>query len=377
MRRVSFVIPTLDRSGAEKQLLMLAQAGHGTRFDAEIVCLDRLGPLGETLTMEDTAIPVTVIGKRGKFDPAAIGRLRRHLRGRQPDVVHSWLFAALGYAWFAKPRATKWVHGLRCVDSWMSAFQRLQMRLYRGGPDAFVANSAAVADWYRERGIRAAVIPNAIAGAPDASSQSVEALRRRWSLDSDAKVVVAIGRLAPQKRLRDLLWAFQLLRQTDPRSRLVVVGDGPQKVGLKQYAADIECAEDVRFVGHDANVPAWLALADAYWLGSDFEGQSNSLMEAMAAGVPVVATSIPPNRELVTHGDDGFLVDVGDAAGFAQFTNKLWQDVALVERITGAAKQRMQARHSVDAMLDAYAGLYERLADPTPAASAAEPTEAR
>ena len=358
MLRVTFVIPTLDRSGAEKQLMLLASGGHGKRFQASVVCLDRGGPYADSLAA--AGVPVKVIGKRGRFDPAAIGRLRATLREQRPDVVHSWLFAALGYAWFTKPKASRWVHSLRCVDSWMSTAQRLQMRLYTRSPDAFVSNSDAVAAWYSEQGIESSVIRNGL-GPISPPTRSREQIATEYGLGQDARVVVVVGRLATQKRVRDLLWAFQLLRQTDPRSRLLIVGDGPLRPELMQYARDIECVDDVRFVGHADNVNDYLAAADAFWLGSDFEGSSNSLIEAMAAGVPVVATSIPPNRELVDHDRTGFLVDVGDAAGFAQFTAKLFANPDRAATVAAAARDAITTQHEVSSMVDQYATLYASL----------------
>ena len=358
MLRVTFVVPTLDRSGAEKQLTMLAVAGHRTAFDADVICLDRAGPFAADLAA--AGIPVQCVEKRSRFDPFAIRRLRTMLAKRSPDVVHSWLFASLGYVWLSGWRRP-WVHSLRCVDSWMSRSQRWQFRLFRSGPTAYTANSRAVADWYAGQGLQTQTIPNAIT-CPSPDSAPGTAFRRELGISDTEKLVVSVGRLAPQKRLDDLVWAFQLLRQTDPRSFLAIVGDGPLLGELRQRTVDLECAERVRFVGHRDQTGPVFAAADAFWLGSDFEGQSNSLMEAMAAGVPVVATSIPPNRELVTHGESGFLVDVGDSAGFAQFTAKLFGDDEVSRRLADAARNRMATSHPVGDMVDAYRELYRRVA---------------
>src|SRR5690606_28669095 len=180
--------------------------------------------------------------------------------------------------------------------------------------DLMVANSKSVAEFYRRQGVpaeRITVVPNGIE-LPHPSSFDRQTVLAELNLPPDAKLVGHVGRLAKQKRVDDLLWAIQVLRQADDRAYFLVVGDGPEAVRLLRHAHNVECAGHVRFLGHRSDVPAILSLLDAFWLGSDFEGMSNSLMEAMAAGIPAVVTDIPPNRELVAHGEQGYLVGVGD-----------------------------------------------------------------
>jgi glycosyltransferase involved in cell wall biosynthesis len=96
---------------------------------------------------------------------------------------------------------------------------------------------------------------------------------------------------------------------------------------------------------------------DVFWLASSFEGMSNSLMEAMACGLPVIASDIPPDRELIRHGEHGFLVNVGDGVGYAQYTTKLWREPELRQTIASAAKMRMQSEFSVERKVAAHVEL--------------------
>jgi glycosyltransferase involved in cell wall biosynthesis len=363
--RVSLLIPTLDRSGAEKQLTLLACGLPRPEFDVEVIALDRGGPYAAVLAESDT--PVTIIGKRGRFDPGALRRLKAHLRQRRPDILHTWLFAANSYGRMAVDRrTTKVVISERCVDSWKAGWQFGVDRLLASRTDCLIANSRSVADFYAERGMRTpiVVIPNGIELTfPPVGTR--DQLLRELELPADARLVCYVGRLAEQKRVDDLLWAAQLLRQAEPRAYFLIVGDGPERARLEQHARDVEVSEHVRWLGHRADAASVLGLCDVFWLGSSFEGMSNSLLEAMSCGRPVVVTDIPPNRELVRHGIEGYLVKIGDGAGFAQFTVRLLADTELSRKIGDAGRERVRRDFSVDGMIEAHVRLYRQLVGPS------------
>jgi glycosyltransferase involved in cell wall biosynthesis len=360
--RITFLIPTLDRSGAEKQLTLLAAGLPSRGFDVEVLALDRGGPYAEVL--EAAGIPVTVLGKRGKLDPRVLWRLRRRLKSRRPEILHTWLFSANVYGRLVcDVRTTKVVVSERCVDSWKAGWQLWLDRRLIGRTDRLVANSASVAAFYVEQGFpadRVRVIPN---GVPAADAEAIDrgALLEALSLPTDARLVCHVGRLAKQKRVDDLLWAAQILRQAEPRAYFLVVGDGPERERLERHARDVECSRHVRFVGHRADAAQILAACDVFWLGSGFEGLSNSILEAMSYSVPVVATDIPPNRELIRHGVEGYLVEIGDGAGFAQYTLRLLNDPELARLVGAAGKARVEAEFSVQEMINRHERLYREL----------------
>jgi glycosyltransferase involved in cell wall biosynthesis len=119
--------------------------------------------------------------------------------------------------------------------------------------------------------------------------------------------------------------------------------------------------DKVHFLGHREDVPRLLPHLDVVWCTSAYEGQSNALMEAMAAGVPVVATDIAPNRELIEPGRTGLLFPVGDRASLARYTQKLLEDQQLASRLGQAAAEHMRQNFSVQTMLTRYAQLYRNL----------------
>ncbi len=364
MIHVQLLIPTLDQSGAEKQLTLLATHLPRNEFAVRVVCLTRGGPYEELL--RDADIPVSVIGKGSKFDPFAMCRLRQRLQIVEPDILHTWLFAANTYGRItAGPRPQpKIVVSERCVDSWKARWQlwfdrRLISRTHR-----FIGNSQAVVDFYRDVGVpddRLSVIRNGVE-MPGDEARSRESVCDELNIPHSARLVGFVGRLAPQKRLKDLIWAFHLLVSVQPDAYFVIVGDGPERAQLEKFAADIPTKGQVRFTGHREDAGDIMRHFDTFWLASDFEGQSNSLMEAMAAGVPVVASDIAPNLELVTHEETGLIVPVGDKATFAMAIDQLLKEPELAVSLAANAQRRMREEFSIDAMVNAHAELYRELA---------------
>ena len=363
MPRILLLIPTLDRSGAEKQFALLASRLPRDEFEVEAVTLTRGGPYEELL--REANVPLTIIGKRWKFDSGALRRLRRLIQEKQPDIVHTWLFAANSYGRFAvgsKPQC-KVVVSERCVDSWKARWQLAVDRRLIDRTDRLIGNSQAVVDFYRDVGMpedRMSVIRNGVE-PPTHSSLSRESVCEALDVPKSAKLVGFVGRLAPQKRLKDLIWAFHLLVSVQPDAYFVMIGDGPQRQELEEFATKVPIKGQVRFAGHREDAAELARHFDAFWLGSDFEGQSNSLMEAMAAGVPPIVSNIAPNLELVTHEETGLVVPVGDKAAFAMAADRLLKDSDLASQLAVNAKRQMAEQFSIDAMVAAHAELYRGL----------------
>ncbi len=226
-----------------------------------------------------------------------------------------------------------------------------------------IGNSQGVADFYSDVGFpddQIAVIPNGVE-VPDPTPFDRDAALAEFDIPPGAKVVGFVGRLARQKRAVDLVWAMQMLRQLTENVYFLIVGDGPERVRMEKLARQVDCDRLVRFVGHRPDATHLIRLMDVFWLGSDFEGMSNSILEAMAAGVPVVATDIPPNREIVVDGETGFLVRVGDSVGFAQFADRILADDILARRLGDAGRERVLEHFTVKAMVDGHADLYRQV----------------
>lgn len=368
MTRVLLIIPTLDRSGAEKQLTLLACGLPRSDFDVRVVCLTRGGAYEADL--KQCGIPVTKLRKRGKFDPVTWWQLRRLVRTWKPHVIHSWLFAANAYARMVGggTKGPPVIVSERCVDSWKADWQHWLDRKLLPRTRLLVGNSRSVLDFYQRRGVPAEklrLIPNGVPLPSPASELTIEERQPQrqsaWGLPPESFVIGFVGRLAEQKCLSDVLWALAMLAAYRPEVRLVLVGDGPERQRLQQLAQTLSINDRVVFAGHSEETSHIWPLFDVFVLASQFEGMSNSLMEALAHRVPAVVSDIPPNRELVQDDINGLVFPVGDRAGLAKRLESLIQNPDLALRLAEAGYQRMEQEFGVEQMVAGYAALYREV----------------
>jgi glycosyltransferase involved in cell wall biosynthesis len=362
--KVLQLIPTLDRSGAEKQMVLLATGLPREKFHVSVAALTRLGPLEAEL--QAAGVPVTALGKRFKLDPLALGRLVRFLRAGRYDLIQTWIFAANTYGRVAArlARTPVVVTAEMAVDLWKSPRELAIDRWLARSTDRIVGNSQAVVDFYQQVGIpaeRLTLIRSGI-GAEEPPPVDRAAVRASFGWPADAPLLLFAGRLAPQKGVDDLIAAIDLVQYNVPQLRVLIVGDGPMRSRLESTAAAFRLGGMVRFAGHRDDVPQLLAAADMLVLPSLYEGLPNVVLEAMRFSKPVVATAAPGTTEVVAAGQTGLLVPVHDPPALAQAVRTLVEDPELARRLGAAGRARVESEFRAETMIDAYASLYEELA---------------
>lgn len=361
--RLVHIIPTLDQGGAEKQLCLLCAHLDRQKYDVHVIVLTHTGPREQSL--REAGIPLHFINKRGKFDPLAYMRLKRKLLELKPDIVHTWLFAANSYGRAAAKAAhvPVIIGGERSVDPWKGAWQIFIDKWLLRRTSAVITNTSAITEFYASRGVptdRFVAIPNAVEPFTGKSITREEAFRR-LNIPPRSKLVLAIGRLWAQKGYQDLIWAGELMAVAHGDAWLVIVGDGPQRERLLQFRDDTRAENTVRFAGERTDTRELLSAADLLLNGSLYEGQSNTILEAMSQGVPVVASDIPGNRDLVVHEQTGYLYPVGDINNLTRFSTRLLQDEQLWSRMSQAAAARAREEFSLTRMVQRHDEIYEKL----------------
>jgi glycosyltransferase involved in cell wall biosynthesis len=358
------LIPTLDRSGAEKQMVLLSKMLPRDRFRVEAAVLTRLGPLADELRA--AGVPVTLVGKPLKVDPFSLLRLTRFLRKKRFDVVQTWVFAANAYGRAAAhlARTPVVVTAEMAVDLWKSRGHLAIDRWLARWCDKVVGNSHAVVDFYREAGVPDEKLAMIYSGVADEEPPGVDRaeVRARFGWPADAPLVLFAGRLMAQKGLDTLIDALDLLQHVRPDVRTLIAGSGPLKGTLEETAHAYTLDGKVRFLGHRDDVPGLLAAADLLVLPSRYEGLPNVVLEAMRFRKPVVATAAPGTTELVVDGVTGRLVPVGKATALAQAIREVLGDPALARRMGEAGRARVEAEFTASAMVDRFAALYEEIA---------------
>lgn len=191
--------------------------------------------------------------------------------------------------------------------------------------------------------------------APLAPSQK-KALRSRLDLPADTPIVIFVGRLVPEKRVDLLTGIWSSVRETLPRARLLIVGSGPEEVELKQRAND-----GILFLGSQADVTPYLQAADLFVLPSAAEGLSLALLEALACGLPVIATSVGGNPEVIRHLETGWLTPPDDPLALTEAIVTLLEDEMLQSKLRENARPHAVQNYSLVKMADRLVDLYHQV----------------
>lgn len=369
---IAHIVYHLGVGGLENGLVNLINRLPVTEFRHLIISLTDFTAFAERIERED--VEIVALHKRPGHDWQMYRELYRLFRQRRPDIVHSRNLAALEAqvpAWVAGIRYR--IHGEHGRDvsdmdgtNWKYMLQR---RLIRPFIHRYIALSGDLERYLLKKvGVPRKRLTRIINGVDTARFRPREGARREhlpvgFASESD-RVVGTVGRLEPIKDQAVLVRAFIELSHRFPERvaslRLVIVGDGSQRGMLETLADESGLSGHIWFAGSRDDVPELLAAMDVFVLPSLAEGISNTIMEAMASGLPVVATDVGGNGELVAEGKTGYLVPRDDPAAMATALSQYLDRPERIGQHGVASRARAERDFSLGVMVDKYNRVYQQ-----------------
>jgi glycosyltransferase involved in cell wall biosynthesis len=346
------------------------------RFRSRLYFLEEAGSIGRALF--DAGIDGAERLQRHRYDPSASLRLRRYLAANKPDILfvldhhNAMLWGRAAGIMARVPAMVLASHAtglfgrgrnFRLPDRWLMEFTDRVVALSRSHADylvgvegvapgqiALIENGIPV-DEYRGDGVQ--------------SAHGAGALREELGLSPDDRVVIMVAALRPEKAHEVFLESARLLVASRGGLKFLVVGDGPRRAELETLSTRLGLDESVRFLGVRKDVAQLLHVSDVLTLPSHpvVETLPLTVLEAMAAGVPVVATRVGSLPEVIDDGRNGLLIDHGDPAALARALEAVLDDPARARAMAQAAKHTVETRYSVETMVENYAALFESLAE--------------
>jgi glycosyltransferase involved in cell wall biosynthesis len=349
--RVLHVTPGLDMGGLEKLLVEFARHADRQRHDLRFVSLGGRGLLAEPI--EHCGWPVHALEVRPGLRPGLILRLAALFRRERPDVVHTHNTRALVYGGPAArlARVPRLIHTWHGLDLQGTRRENLLFRLAGRLPDRVVAVSEDAGRQLLRRGISE--------GRLRTLRNGIDVARFAYAGPRNGGPVVTVARLSPEKDIATLVRAADLVRRQQPGFRLEVAGDGPCLPELQALVDALALEGHVHFLGQVNDVPALLARASLFVLPSLTEGISLTLLEAAARGLPVVATRVGGNPEVVEDSLTGLLVPPGRPEELAAAILRLLGDPESARAMGRAGRERVEEHFDVRRMVAGYEALYQ------------------
>jgi len=362
--RTAFVITSMPVGGAETLLVNLIRGFDRDRIAPELVCLKELGPLGVSLATE---IPSKHSMIRSKYDVTILYRLAKHFRRHQVDAVitvgagDKMFWGRLAAKLAGVPvicsalHSTGWPDGVGCLNRMLTNFT-----------DGFIAvaqtHGEFLVDFERFPASKVAVIRNGIdAQRFKPNARAREAVRAELGLGPTASLVGIVAALRPEKNHELFLEVSSRVVSILPDAHFVIIGEGPERAKIETIIASKSLDSNVRLLGNRHDTPRLLAALDAFLLTSHNEASPVSILEALACGVPVVATNVGSIEETVQNDFTGYTVVAGDAEQATKHVLQLLLDPSHATSLGHHGRELVQQTGSLESMIEGYQELIERI----------------
>lgn len=365
MLHILHMIDSLCIGGAEKLLVTFAHVAREQQREVTVVSLRHTAqtPIPDELMQLGARVHIFHAAKL--LHPHRMLKLTRFLQQQSIDMIQTHLSSANIIGVLAGRLAKRPVVAtLHNVLTEPNAHHRMRHQLetwaLRYGAHHIIAVGQNVAQTHQHRAgsTPMSVVPNAVPSPPRLPAHERDIIRTRLIGDTSRILLISVGSLTPQKGLTDLLEAFTLLRQTHPAAVLAIAGDGPLRDHLDTCIRQFQLEGHVHLLGPRHDVPALLAASDVYVSSSHWEGLPVSILEAMAAGLPIVATRVGDIPHLVPT-DSGILVPPKQPEALAQALNLLCDDASRRYACGAAGKAHVAQHYDVHIWVNRLTAVYK------------------
>jgi glycosyltransferase involved in cell wall biosynthesis len=357
-KKILHLITGLEIGGAEMMLLKTLPRMQNN-FDNRVCCIMGHGPMGKKL--EEVGIPVNYLELKDIFDLAIILRFRKLVKEFQPDILVTYLIHADLFG-----RILGRVLGIKKIICSV----RVKLVQIKYLPFLFLDaltsplvthyhfNSQTVANMYHKFFFlpkrKITVIPNGLEIEKYDIQIDVVKKKDELMIPQEKIIIGCVAKLRQQKGHKYLISAFVEVLKNNPDALLLLVGDGEERLNIENQINSLGINNNVKLLGNRTDIAELLQIIDIFVLPSLFEGMSNAIMEAMAAGKPIIATNIPENRELIESEKNGILVPTKNFKEFAFEINRLIDDIQKCNELSNSAKNKILFKYDIGAISKKY-----------------------
>ena len=342
--RIVFTLASLGSGGAERVVSLLANKMDEMGHQVEIVCLK----FNDVYYRTNESVKVTLAANKNRL--SELFWLRKHIKHEKPDVVIAFTEGVYCFT-IAALLGTKIpvIASERLDPSAMTWKRNLLKRLLLPYADWLVVQTKIIKDYFPKNiQKKTSIIFNPV--KDEALAFSIDNGQLKMD-NSERPRIISVARLYPQKNQEMMIRAFAKIADKYPDWKLVMYGEGPRRQSLQLIIDNLQLTNRVQLPGRTEKVVEELRKSKIFCLSSDYEGMSNSMIEAICVGLPIVSTKVSGTDELIQDGVNGLLVDIGDEQGMTDALKKLIQNEELMKKM-GAANREKASLFHIDTIMN-------------------------
>ncbi len=367
-QKILHVTFDMEMGGAEQVIRQLVENSDKSRFESIVLCLDgKVGVLGKEI--EKKGFKTLNFHRSPGLDRALIRKIRAYIRDENIDVVHCHQYSPYIYGLLASfgtsakviftehgrfyPDSYKWKRYL--LNPFLSLFTDEVICISKATADALVKYEN-----FPKRKVK--VVYNGIKDKQiKLTDDELNIIKKELGITETNIVMGTISRLDPIKNQKMMITAFEKVLGTQPNAKLLIIGDGPERVNLEKHTEALGLEESIIFTGFIVNPQRYFGLMDIFLLPSLSEGTSMTLLEAMAFSIPCIVTNVGGNPEIIENNDSGLVVPNDDAKSLSEAMLSLNTNKELAIRLGDNGNKRFQSFFTIENMVNAYQHIYKTM----------------